>query len=155
MLSYIDKVWSRTDQEQLETHLLWEELGSISKTARRLGISVDKCKHHLRLAKHHIFYMRRAGFELYTLMPLRSAGLSNHGTAVLNALGGECDKLGVSALMNMVGVSIMDTKHIGPEGVREVYAWLGEDQPHWLKTWVGHRKPRASSREKACAVCGR
>jgi hypothetical protein len=95
-------------------------------------MSRDKCTEYVRLGRWLWERIQIAGIDPYSLMPLRCLGLSTPASALINHLG-VVEKSLVRAELLRQGEKVLKAEGVGPKAVREVLAWLGDEEPSWLK----------------------
>ena len=132
MRDFTQFVFSRVQKDRIDAYVLHQHLGSLAETARQLGMTRDKCDSYVRLGQRLWEWIEIAGIDPYSLMPLRSLGLSTPASCLINHLG-VWEKEAVRAELRRQGASVLEAQGAGPVAAREVFKWLGDEEPGWLK----------------------
>lgn len=132
MKDYTRHVFSQVDKDRLEAYVLHQHLGSKVKTASELGLTPDKCSDYIRMGGRLWEWIKITGIDPYCILPVHCLGLSGPATILINHLGVFEQEL-IRAELKRQGAAVLDAYGVGPGAVREVLAWLGEDEPIWLK----------------------
>ncbi len=132
MRDFTQYVFSQVQKDRIEAYVLHQHLGSLAETARQLGMTRDKCVDYVRLGRRMWERIQIAGIDPYSLMPLRCLGLSTPATCLINHLG-VWEKEAVRAEIRRQGSDVLEAEGAGPVAAREVFNWLGDEEPGWLK----------------------
>jgi hypothetical protein len=132
MKDYTRRVFSQVDKDRIEAYVLHQHLGSKVKTAKELGLTRDKCSDYIRMGGQLWGWIRMTGIDPYSILPVRCLGLSTPATILINHLM-VFEVEAIRAELKRQGSAMLDVYGVGPAAVREVLAWLGEEEPIWLK----------------------
>lgn len=132
MPDFTQYVFSQVQKDRLEAYVLHHHLGNLAATARQLGLTRDKCTDYVRLGRWLWQRIEISGIDPYSIMPLRCLGLSTPATSLINYLG-VIEPDAIRSELKRQGPNVLEADGVGPVAIREVLAWLGEDEPSWLK----------------------